>query len=157
MDLVRLLLFLHIAGMFFAIAISIGSGIVLQLAYRTRQVAPIRGVLDAEMLLGPSIPIAFLVAGILGLLTAINFGYDLLSPWLVIAYVGFAAEVVLGTRESLPWQMKLRQLVTTTPDGPLTPEIVGHFTASRTIVFSIVEYAIILVLIFDMVVKPFSA
>lgn len=154
--LTPLLLFLHITVMFVAIMVAYGSGLVLRVAYMTGQVAAIRGAGAAAARLGPFIPILFISGGLLGLLTAISFGQDLTAPWLVIAYTLFIVAMGIGIVENRPWGEHLGALLAQTPDGPVTPEVRAMFTSTRVVGVTIIEYAIVIGIIFDMVVKPFS-
>ena len=70
---------------------------------------------------------------IFGGLTAIAFGFNLLAPWLVIAYVLFAVAVLTGVTENRTWPLRLAEAVKRTPDGPLTPEIRDLFMNRRTL------------------------
>lgn len=154
--LTPLLIFAHITAMFLAIMVAFGSALVMRVAYMTGQVAAVRGVGMASARLGPLIPVLFIVGGLLGLFTAISFGQDLLAPWLVIAYVLFAVAMVIGIVENAPWARRLGALLAQTPDGPLTPEIRAMFTDTRVVVLTVVDYLVVVAIIFDMVVKPFS-
>ena len=150
------LLFLHIATMIAAVTVAYGSGFVMRLAYGTGQVAPIRGVAAASGPIGILIPLLFVSGGIFGLLTAITFGYSLLAPWLLIAYGLWLAAMLIGVAVNRPFAMQLRALLATVPDGPISGPIEKLFAAPRVRAFTAVDYLIILALIFDMVVKPFS-
>lgn len=154
--LTLLILFLHIATMFTAVMVAFGSRTLMRLAYMTGQVAAVRGVGMAVARISPAIPFLFIAGGAFGLLTAINFGFDLLSPWLVIAYTLFAIAMLLGIVEDRPWVRRMGALLAETPDGPLTPEIRAMFAGTRAVVLTIISYAIFALIIFDMVVKPFS-
>lgn len=154
--LTLLLLFLHITVMFAAVMVAFGSGLVMRVAYMTGQVTAIRGVGMASARLGPLIPILFVSGGLFGLFTAISFGQDLLAPWLVIAYVLWTAAMLIGIVENRPWGERIGKLLAHTPDGPLTPELAAMFTDTRIVAVTLVDYAIVIALIFDMVVKPLS-
>lgn len=154
--LTPLLIFAHITVMFAAVMVAFGSGLVMRVAYMTGQVAAVRGVGMAAARLGVWIPILFVIGGLLGLLTAISFGQDLLAPWLVIAYVLWTLAMLIGIVENRPWGEKIGRLLMQTPDGPLTPEISAMFTDTRVVALTIVDYVIVIAVIFDMVVKPFS-
>ena len=156
MNLTPLLIFLHITVMFAAITVSFGSGLVMRMAYMTGQMAAVRGVGMALARLAPTIPILFIVGGSLGLLAGISFGQNLLAPWLLIAYVLFAGAMLIGMTENRGFAMALGALVARTPDGPLTTEVRAMFSSSRVVALTIVDYLIVVALIFDMVVKPFS-
>jgi hypothetical protein len=155
--LTLLLLFLHITVMFVAVMVAFGSGLVMRVAYMTGQVAAIRGVGMAAARLGVWIPILFVVGGLLGLFTAISWDvFPLTAPWLVIAYVLWAAAMLIGIVENRPWGQRMGKLLAQTPDGPITPEIAAMFTDSRVVALTLVDYLIVILLIFDMVVKPLS-
>ena len=155
--LTPLLLFIHITVMFTAITVGFGGGFVMRVAYMTGQVAAVRGVGMALARTASWIPILFITGGVFGLLTAITWGiYPLTAPWLIIAYVLFALAMAIGILENAPWGKRMGALLAHTPDGPLTPEIKAMFTDTRVVVLTIVDYLIVALIIFDMVVKPFS-
>ncbi|HEY2916467.1 MAG TPA: hypothetical protein VGI98_04550 [Candidatus Limnocylindrales bacterium] len=156
MNLTLLWLFLHITLLFAAVAVAFGGGFLMRVAFMTGQVGPIRGVGMVVGRVGPLIPILFLSGGLFGLITAISFGTNLLSPWLVIAYVLFAIAMYIGVVNNRAFGEHLGQIVRTAPDGPVTPEIVELFNNRREVAVSIIDYVILAALIFDMVVKPFS-
>lgn len=156
MSLPLLILFVHITAMVVAITVAYGSGLVVRMAYMTGQVAVVRGAGIAASRLAKVIPVLFITGGLFGLFTAIAFGQNLLAPWLVIAYVLFAIAMYIGGVENATWGKRLGQLLATTPDGPLTPELSAMFTDRRVVTLTAIEYLIVAVVIFDMVVKPFS-
>jgi hypothetical protein len=156
MNVNLLLLFLHITVIFSAITVGFGSTTLLRVAYMTGQVAPLRGVGIAVAKLAPIVPILYITGGLLGLLTAIVFGQNLLAPWLVIAYVFFAIAIYIGAVEGRKWGMALGAQLAKTPDGPLTTELSTMFTDRRVVVITVIDYLLPVILIFDMVVKPFS-
>jgi hypothetical protein len=156
MPLPHLLLFLHITFFIAGITMSYGPLLLLRLAYQTGEVANIRGLALVHSRLGPVTFLMYLLGGIFGGLTAIAFGFDLLAPWLVIAYVAFAIAVLLGVTENRMWPLRLAEAVKRTPDGPLTPEIHDLFMNRRTVSVLVIDIAWFFVIIFDMVIKPFS-
>ena len=156
MSLVSLLLFLHISITFTAMTVAYAPTIVLWVVYSTRQVAGIRTVVPVVARIGLLLPVLFILGGLFGLFTAIAFGYNLLAPWLVIAYVLFAIMMLIGVTEQRTWPMRLASTLETTPDGPVTPAIVALFRSPRMLAAEASSLAIVFLLIFDMVVKPFS-
>lgn len=156
MSVTLLLLFLHIAVMFAAITVSLGTNLFFRLAYMTGQVAAVRGVAMVAQRAGPLIPMLFIAGGLLGLLTAISFGFNLLAPWLVIAYVLWVIAMVLGFTGSRAFGPKIGAALAAVPDGPITPELRAVVSEQRYRLESIIEYMIVVSVIFDMVVKPFS-
>jgi hypothetical protein len=151
-----LTLWLHITVMFAAITISYGPAFLAALAYRSGRVATVRGVAVAAQPLGPLIPILYVTGGLLGLVTAINFGYNLLAPWLVIAYVLFAMAMITGVTFNRTFGPRLIQATADTPDGPLTPPVLAIFADPRYRFVTTLDNLVLVALLFDMVVKPFS-
>lgn len=151
-----LLLFLHITIFVVAITISYGPLLLLRLAYRTGEVANLRWLARVHSSLGPLTFVMYVLGGIFGLLTAITLHVDLLAPWLVIAYVGFAIAIITGVTENRTWPIRLAEAVKRTPDGPLTPEIRDMFMNRRTVSVLVVDIVWMPAMIFDMVIKPFS-
>jgi hypothetical protein len=153
MTLGLLLLFGHITVMIAAVVISYGPALMFQMATRTGQVAPVRA-LSAATGLGIWIPILYIAGGLLGLATAINFGYNLLAPWLVIAYVLWLIAMVNGGGIHAPFFRKVAALTITTPDGPITGELAALIADRRERTAAAVDYVVIVAILFDMVVKP---
>jgi uncharacterized membrane protein len=156
MSLTPILLFLHISLMFAGIAITIGPALVMRMAERSGQMALVRGVALASKPIGPAIPILFISAGIFGLLTAVNVGYNLLAPWLVIAYALFLVLLITGAGVSRTFLPRLVPLVQNAPDGGLTEPVRALFAEPRYRLVNALDYIVILALIYDMVAKPFS-
>ena len=156
MSVPLLFLFLHITFFVVAITISYGPLLLLRLAYRTGEVGNIRGLAVIHSGLGPLTFVMYMLGGFFGLLTAINFHVNLLAPWLVIAYVGFTIAVLLGVTHNRIWPIRLADAVNRTPDGPLTPEIRDLFMNRTTVAVLVIDIVWVPVMIFDMVIKPFS-
>jgi hypothetical protein len=155
MTLGSLLLFGHITVMIAAVVISYGPSLLFQLAARSGEVANVRGLAVATQL-GIWIPILYVVGGLLGLATAINFSYNLLAPWLVIAYVLWVIAMVNGAVIHGPYFERVTAMAATTPDGPLTGEFAVLVADRRERIAAAVDYVAIVAVLFDMVVKPFS-
>jgi len=156
MALGTLTLWLHITAMVTAVTLSYGPSFLVDRAYRSGQVAAVRAVAQLAAPLGPLIPVFYVSGGLLGLWTAINFGYDLLAPWLVIAYVLFAVPMITGFTFSRTFAPRLVQATTGVPDGPVPPPVVALFSDPRYRLVTVIDYLVILGILFDMVVKPFS-
>jgi len=126
------------------------------IAERSGQMALVRGVAIASKPIGVAIPIFFISGGLLGLLTAINVGYNLLAPWLVIAYVLFAIALITGAGIARTFLLRLVPLVQDAPDAELTEPVKALFAEPRYRIVNVLDYIVILALIFDMVARPFS-
>jgi hypothetical protein len=156
MSLGTLTLWLHISLMFTAITISYGPALLTELAYRSGSVATLRGVALASAPIGRLIPVFYIVGGLFGLWTAINFGYNLLAPWLLIAYALFASAMVTGIGFNAKFGPRLLQATADVPDGSMTPAISGLFTDPRYRFVTRLDLLVVIAIVFDMVVKPFS-
>jgi uncharacterized membrane protein len=156
MSLTSILLFLHISLMFSAVTVSFGPSLVMRLAERSGQVALVRGVALASKPIGPAIPILYVSGGIFGLLTALNVGYNLLAPWLVIAYLLFLVAMITGVAINRTFLLRLAPLLQGAPDGELTEPVRALFAEPRYRLVNVVDYIVVLALVFDMVAKPFS-
>lgn len=156
MSLGTLTLWLHITGMFAAITVSYGPGFLADLAYRSNRVEAVRGVALASQRLGPLIPVLYITGGIFGLLTAINFGFNLLAPWLLIAYALFATAMITGIAFNAKFGPRVLAATADVPNGPLPPAVSALFTDSRYRFVTALDYVVLVAFLFDMVVKPFS-
>jgi hypothetical protein len=156
MSMSLILLFLHITFFITAITISYGPLLLLRWAYATGEVGNIRGLAVVHSRLGPATFVMYMLGGIFGGLTAIAFGFDLFAPWLVIAYGAFVIAVLLGVTHNRVWPLRVAEAVKRTPDGPLTPEIRELFMNRTTLAVLAIDLVWFPVIIFDMVIKPFS-
>jgi len=151
-----LLLFLHITTMISAVTISYGPGLLFGLAIRSGQPDVVRGLIAVTRQTERLIPVLYVGGGILGLLTALNFGFNLLAPWLVIAYALFVVAMITGAGVHAPYHQRLEKLFATSRSGPFTPEEATAVADPRERAAAMVDYVVIVLLVFDMVVKPFS-
>lgn len=138
-----LVLFLHIAVMFSAVALTVGPAAVLVVAHRTGRLAEV-GPPVARLRIGRGAVGLFGLGGILGLTTALAFGFSLLAPWLVLAYLGFAVATLVGVAVSAPVARRL---------------IAGESGADvgRAIEIDLAVNALVLgLLVADMVFKPLT-
>lgn len=152
----QILVFLHIVSMFAAVAVSYGPLAMLQLTLRRGETQTLRAVTSSARVLTTSIPLLYVIGAIFGVLAALNVGLNLLAPWLVIAYLLFIGLMIIGAAVIGPWAEKLGKLSASAPDGPFTPELLAVANDPRIRVVRGIDAALILLLIFDMVVKPFS-
>jgi hypothetical protein len=139
-----ILLYLHIAVMFLAIALHTGPQLLAWIAVRWGPEGSVTGVAGAYGRLARVIPVLFISGGLLGLLTGLQFHYDLLAPWLIIAYIGFAIAAIYASRMSAPTVVGLAS-----PNG-------SSVSLSRLEAVVAGDALIVTLLIADMVFKPFS-
>jgi hypothetical protein len=152
----QLLVFGHVLFIVTAIAVAYGPLLLLELSIRSGRVEALRAVSAAAGPIVKAIPVLYVTAGIFGVLAALNAGFNLLAAWLVIAFVLFIALFAIGAGVIGPWAERVGKLAATAPDGPLTPEILAVTGDGRMKVLRVVDLGIVVLLIFDMVVKPFS-
>jgi hypothetical protein len=155
MTLGLVLLFGHITLMISAVVVAFGPPLMFRLARGAGDTARLRAIATPTVL-GMAIPILFITGGVLGLATAINFGTNLLAPWLVIAYVLFGIAMINGIAVHAPYGRRVYEALRAAPDGPLTPAAAAVIDDPRERIVGLVDYVIIVALLFDMVVKPFS-
>ena len=91
-------IFLHIFAMFLAVALSVGSEVVLHQVASTENVTTIRTAFKAAQPIGKAIPMVYGIGFLLGIIAAIVASFSLLAPWLLISYVLFVVSSVLGGR-----------------------------------------------------------
>ena len=151
-----LLVFLHIATMFAAVALTYGPETIILFSFRADNSSALRGILIATRPLARLVPMLFGLGGILGLLAAIVSGYNLLAPWLLIAYAVFIVLTLVGVGLTTPNLEALGAAVADVPDGPLPPAAVAVARSTRFRVAVVLDFVLLAVVIYDMVVKPFS-
>lgn len=157
MDFIKLWLFLHISLIFAGITVGYGSTLFLRVAYMSGQVGIMRGVGFAAGKVGPAIGALFVAGGIFGLVTGIATGTDLLAPWMLIAYVAFVMAMAIGIFENAATGRKLGPLLMAADPSQPFPEAVRElFDSPRSKTLLVIDVLLPFVLVWDMVVKPFS-
>lgn len=149
-----LILFLHIATMFTAVAVSYGGVIFFLVALRTGDTQRVRAMTASAKPIARAIPILYVAGGALGLLAAIVTGYNLLAPWLIIAYVLFVVLMVIGALFTGRTIDRIGEDVASAPDGPLPTAVTARTRQFYQV--EVFDFLLLFVIIFDMVVKPFS-
>jgi len=152
----RILLFLHIMFMFFGVTASYGVALFSAIARSSNEVARIRAVAGVSKRIAPLIPVLFITGLVFGLLTAITSSFDLLAPWLLIAYVLFAYAMITGGAVFARYGARVGQLAGPAPDGPPAGELKALLDDRRIQILEVIDVIVLIALIFDMVVKPFS-
>ena len=151
----HLLVFAHVFTMFAAVAASYGTEFALRRAARSGDMQMVRGVFEAVRPAGQAIPILFILGLAFGLLAVFANAFNPFAPWLLIAYVVFVIALVLGGAVVGPWARRVGEAVQRSGGAP-SPELTTLLADSRVEVVFWVDWLILLVVVFDMVVKPFS-
>ena len=156
MDLFLAFKFLHITAMFFAVAAALFGEIGVQAVARRGDVLGLRALAPVLEALGKAVPVLFVSGLIFGLLAAWTGGFDLLAPWLLIAYGLFAFAMALGSLVSEPWARKVVQAAFASPTEAPSPELRAAIADRRGPISSSVLLAVIVTFVFVMVFKPLS-
>jgi uncharacterized membrane protein len=151
-----LLVFLHLAFVFAAVAVSYGPTAMFLLAVRSNRVEAVRSVGLAVAPVTRWIALLFIVGGIFGLAAAFVTGYNLLAPWLVISYVLFVVASLIGALYGGPLFQRVGAAIADIPSGPLPPAAANMVKSPVFLAMQVLDFSVILLLILDMVFKPFS-
>jgi uncharacterized membrane protein len=153
---VLILKFLHIVSMFAGVSLVLGMGSVAGLIARQGDVRAIRSTFPIFIRLARLIGPFFILGLIFGLATAWVGGFDLLRPWLLIAYVLFVISTGLGIAIEGPWQQKVLAAATASPEDAPSGELmrIVHDPRERFAFWATV--VILAAFIVDMVFKPFG-
>ena len=148
--------FLHIVTMFFAVALAVSGELVVRrvaascdpraIAVTTGQVKPLGNLAGG----------LFVVGLVFGVLAAIAGQIDLLRPWLISAYVAFAAAMAVGLTITDPWLNRLQAAAAASPQGAPSAELLAVIEDPRARVGTALLMGLVVVLVFIMVVKPFG-
>ncbi len=145
------LLFLHILTVFAVVVIHSGSQVLVLAAARAGQPAAVVAIAGMYARTGRFVPPLGMLGLLFGLGTALTGGFNLLAPWLLIAYGLFLLMVIYGGVKSHPFIVDLGEAVRAGRPGH--EEMLGR---PLTVVVG-VDALIIVAIIADMVLKPFGA
>ena len=149
---------LHILSMFSVVAMEIGAEFLFAFAIARRDVralATVHRILE-QARLGP-ISIALFLSGVVfGLLTALTGGFDFLAGWLIAAYILVAVIFVGGSRLWPKVFLPLGAKAVEAESGQRpVDDVVREMAASRAIWWHVAMATIFVLIILDMVLKPF--
>jgi hypothetical protein len=152
----RVFIFLHIATMFTAVALTIGPTILLRRIGKSGDVPAIR---RGFAMAGPIIKVAPALYGLgaaLGVVAIFTNGFDPFQPFLLIAYGLFVVATAVGIVFNAPWFQRVTEASANSPDAAPSPELAAELDAPLVRFLDWFDPLIILLFIFDMVVKPFG-
>ena len=152
----RIFVFLHVATMFAAVAISIGPTFVLRRIGASGDVPAIRRAFALSVPIVKAIPMAFGVGALLGVVAIFVNGFDPFQPFLLIAYGLFIIATVVGAVITTPWFQRVTKLAAESPDAAPSPELSAALNAPGARFTDWFDPLIILAFLFDMIVKPFG-
>ena len=99
---------------------------------------------------GRAVPPLGILGALFGIATALVYGLNLLAPWLLIAYALFGALVVYGGVVSVPYVARVGRAAG--DGGPAYEALIGR----RLTVVIVIDALIYVLIIADMVIKPFG-
>ena len=152
----RIFVFLHIATMFTAVTATLGPTLLLRRIGKSGDVPAIR---RSFAMAGPIIKVAPALYGLgaaLGVVAVFTNGFDPFQPFLLIAYGLFVLATLVGIRFNAPWFQRVSEASAASPDAAPSPELVAVLDAPVARFLDWFDPLIILLFIFDMVVKPFG-
>jgi protein-S-isoprenylcysteine O-methyltransferase Ste14 len=145
-----ILLFLHILMMFTAVAVAGGTNILLLVGARRSDRALVAAI--TSLPIPRAAPILYITGGLFGLATALSFGFNLLAPWLIIAYVLFAMLAGFGILYSGPIFARVHAVASDAQAGAEAfRKVMRQYRVD-----AVLSLAGIGLLLADMVFKPFS-
>ena len=144
-------LFMHVLTMFTVVVIHSGPQILTLAAARTGQSGAVVGIASMYARTGRAVPPLGILGLLFGIATGLTGGFNLLAPWLLIAYALFGLLVVYGGVTSHPYIVGLGEAVH--DERPNKEELLGQ----RLTAIVAADALIYVLIIADMVLKPFSS
>jgi uncharacterized membrane protein len=147
----EVLLFLHIAF----VILWLGAGVLFHIlgfrADRAGNEAAMRQIFDDLVALGNTffVPSSLLVV-IFGILLTIEGPWSFGDLWIVLGLVGFGLTFATGLLWIVPQSERVKRTIER--DGGMSPE--AYALARRMMVFARIDYVVLMLIVFDMAVKP---
>jgi uncharacterized membrane protein len=146
----EILLFLHVASVAFWLGAELLIDILVVRAERQRDAAAVRRLFDELAALDPIFLPATLVVLATGILMTIDAGFSFDNLWIVLGLAGFAFIYLYGFLYLEPQVKRARAMVER--DGGLGPQ--AQSLMRRFFVLWRLETVVLVLLVFDMTVKP---
>ncbi len=149
-----ILKFLHILAMFSAVTLIFGGVVFLDLVARTRDVVTYRRLYAVWERSDTAALVLFVAGIVLGLLTAITGGFDLIASWLILAYVIVVAIFVDSFLFTGRWYNRIKEAANRPDPDEAAEEVRRLIGTPRHIAALGISTALWAGIIFVMVVKP---
>jgi len=153
---VRAFVFLHVATMFAAVAVTIGIPLLLRSIGRSGDVPAIRGSFTRARPFLNAIPVLFTLGAAFGVVAIFTNGFNPFAPFLLIAYALFIVATAIGILVTGPWYERVGRLAAESPSEHPSGELAVALTEPRMVWVDWIDRIIVLAFIFDMIVKPFG-
>lgn len=149
------LVFLHI---FFIALLLMGVGVLDYASIKLHKTTDIKEF-GVYMLMGKTAgmmtPVAAIAAGLIGIGAASQLGYSLTDGWLIAAYIGLAAALIVPPLTLKKWgQAAGKMMPQAMAAGKILPEQRELMTGKKHLAVEVFMNAL-LIFFFDMVFKPF--
>jgi hypothetical protein len=146
--------FLHIAAVFIAVALTAGVGIHTMQIVKSCDVRAIRVAVHAAIPLSIAGGIVLIVGALLGLVVAVQLGYSLTAPWLVVTYILLALLILDGFLDKLPWMRAVESAARLSADDNASDELRRLSNRKVDTIAGPIGGLFWLVILVMMVVKP---
>ena len=152
----RIFIFLHVLVMFGAVSLVVGQLAMVAAAARRGDVAALRGITSASRSLAKVIGPAFGLGIVFGFIAIFTNGFNPTAPWLLIAYVLTFLAAVLPAVGTGRWAQGVAIAAASSPLDAPSPELRAALGNRRLTAIVGIEMLLLVLLIADMVLKPFS-
>lgn len=147
--------YLHIVSMFFAIALAVSTELVVRRVAGSADPHAIATTVARVRPLGNLSTVLLLVGIAFGFAAALTGQMNLLAPWLVLSYVAVAGAFAIGILITDPWVTRLEAAARASGDGT-DAGLAAVVAEAPARIGTWMLMALIAVLVFLMVVKPFA-
>ena len=148
--------YLHIVTMFFAVALAVSGELVLRRVATTLDPHAIRTTVERVQPLG-TVASGLLALGIVfGVIAALTGQLNLFAPWLLLSYAAVAGAMVIAVRVTDPWVVRLGRAAAASAFDTRSEELRAVVEDRRAWWGTVALMALIALIVFMMVVKPFS-
>jgi hypothetical protein len=144
--------FLHVGSMFLATAFAVGPIVVFVLILRTGDIAAIRRAFRFAEPVSRLGGVSYGLGVLFGIVTAINGGIALTTPWLLTGY-GFLALLIATNLYADRWMRRVHLAAESAAEGP-SAELDAWRQAAGPVWSLAAAIVMTLAIVFVMVVKP---
>lgn len=151
-----ILKFAHIGTMFMAVGVAVGTELMGHRVANSGDVRAIRTYFAQARPIMNLIPVLYVGGLLFGLAAGALGAFNLLAPWLLLAYGLFFLTFLLHRFVGAPWFQRMTRLSAEFADGPASAELDAaiHDRAAEWLFWYTI--AMIIGFVFIMVVKPLS-